>query len=227
VRYAHSLDLGVVNDRTALTTAHRERRGDRDVIVVDRQRVWTPTKSNTVDTRDVEAACLDAVHTYGGRIIADPWETRHMARRLQSLGVRFDHFKFSTTSHGRLALVLYRLIHDGGLDLPDDDELISELCSVVLKEKHPGLFKIDTIGAGHDDRVISLGLVAQHLVTQWSGTARLSVPKGRLPSTTPTPAAAPATPAIVREGEKRPVDAMTRFAAARRDPGYSGPRRQL
>ncbi len=80
-----------------------------------------------------------------------------------------EQFTFSSASVGRLALTLYRLLRDRGLDLPDDDELVAELSSVVLRESQPGNYRIDTTGHGHDDRVISLALVAQHLASQSSG----------------------------------------------------------
>jgi hypothetical protein len=44
VRYVHGLDVGLVNDRTALTIAHRERRGDVEIVVVDHQEVWQGPK---------------------------------------------------------------------------------------------------------------------------------------------------------------------------------------
>ena len=73
-------------------------------------------------------------------------------------------------------MTLYRLLRDRLLDLPDDDELSAELSSVVLRESQPGNYRIDTTGTGHDDRVISLALVAQNLASQSSGILRISAP---------------------------------------------------
>ncbi len=43
VSYVHGLDVGLVNDRTVLTTAHRERRDGAVVVVVDHQETWQGT----------------------------------------------------------------------------------------------------------------------------------------------------------------------------------------
>ena len=99
-----------------------------------------------------------------------------MAQRLRGRGVTVEAFTFSSASVGHLALTLYRLLRDRLLDLPDDDELTAELSSVVLRESQPGNYRIDTTGTGHDDRVISLALVAQNLASQSSGILRISAP---------------------------------------------------
>jgi hypothetical protein len=226
VRYVHGLDVGLINDRTVHTIAHRERRGEAEIVVVDHQEVWQGSAGKPVDLGVIEAYCREAIRKYPGRLIHDPWQSVHLAQRLRSSGVAVEAFTFSSASVGRLAVTLHRLLRDRLLDLPDDEDLVAELSSVVLRENQPGVYRIDHRAGAHDDRVISLALCAQNLASKWSGSMTLRAPTGRLPITTPTPAAAPITPAIVREGEKRPVDALTRFAAARRDPGYSGPRRQ-
>lgn len=203
VRYVLGLDVGLVNDRTVLTVAHGERRDDAVVVVVDHQEVWQGTKVNPVDLSDVEAVCRETLRQYPGRLIFDPWQSVHLAQRLRANGVRVGEFTFSSASVGRLALCLYRLLRDRLLDLPDDDDLVDELSSVVLRENQPGSYRIDTTGEGHDDRVISLALVAQKLVSQSTSVPRLELAEGRVPSTRPPSTVPPALagPRVVREGE--------------------------
>ena len=205
VRYVHGLDVGLVNDRTVLTIAHSERREDTFVVVVDHQQTWQGSKANPVDLGNVEAYCREAVRQYPGRLIADPWQSVHIAQRLRSRGIRVEPFVFSSASVGRLALTLYRLLRDRLLDLPDDDELVDELSNVVLRETTPGTYRIDTTGQGHDDRTISLALCAQHLASKPTVGARVHVASGELPpvrlvASRPGPSEVP--PPVVRDGKK-------------------------
>jgi hypothetical protein len=227
VRYTLGLDVGLVNDKTCLTIAHRERRDDAEVVVVDHQEVWQGTKDRPVDLGVVEEYCREAVRQYPGRMVFDPWQSVHLAQRLRARGISVEEFTFSSASVGHLAVTLYRLLRDRLLDLPDDDELTSELSSVVLRENAPGVYRIDTTGHGHDDRVISLALVAQHLASQGSGTLRLQVPEGRLLSARidrrgNIPRGEPAI-AVVRPGEPRPADRLVQFRYAKRHPNYLAP----
>ena len=98
---------------------------------------------------------------------------------------------------------------------------------MVLRENAPGVYRIDTTGRGHDDRVISLALVAQHLASQGSGTLRLQLPEGRFLSapikrrghiTRGEPAVA-----LVRTGEPRPTDRLVQFRYAKKHPNYRPP----
>jgi phage terminase large subunit-like protein len=210
VRYYCGLDVGLVNDRTVLTVAHRERREGGDVVVVDRQTAWQGTRANPVDLSEVEAACYEASKTYGGgKLIFDPWQSVHLAQRLRARRVKTEAFTFSSASVGRLALTLYRLLRDGALDLPDDDELAAELSSVILKENQPGQYRIDTQGSGHDDRVISLALVAQKLAAEPHRGSHMfiaqgEVPKVRLLRRESSPNNEPPVP-VVEPGQKRRI----------------------
>ena len=227
VRYTLGLDVGLVNDKTCLTIAHRERRDDAVVVVVDHQEVWQGTKDRPVDLGVVEDYCRETIRQYPGRMVFDPWQSVHLMQRLRAHGISVEEFTFSSASVGRLAVTLYRLLRDRLLDLPDDDELISELSSVVLRENAPGVYRIDTTGQGHDDRVISLALAAQHLASQGSGTLRLQVPEGRLLSAPidrrgHIPRGEPAI-AVVRPGEPRTADRLVQFWYAKRHPNYRPP----
>lgn len=228
VRYTHGLDVGLVSDRTVLTTGHAERRDGAIVVVVDRQETWQGTKEHPVDLAEVEAHIVETVRRYPGRLIADPWQSVLLSQRLRARGVAVAEFTFSSASVGRLALTLYRALRDTLLDLPGDDEdLVAELSSVVLRENQPGVYRIDHASDGHDDRVISLALVAQHLASRPSGVMRFEAPSGDLrapaidrraykpPSEPPVP--------VVKEGETRPVERLLRFQNARRHPNYQEP----
>ena len=223
VRYAHGLDVGLVSDRTCYTIAHAERRDDVVVVVVDHQEVWQGSKAHPVDLADVESFIAESMRSYPGRLIVDPWQSLHLAQRLRARGLPVDEFTFGSASVGRLALTMYRLLRDRLLDLPDDDDLVAELSAVVLRENQPGVYRIDHTSDGHDDRVISLALVAQHLASRPSGRMTFEVATGTIP-TGPRRESQHSEPVqVVHEGEARPVQRLMSFAAARRHRLYQPP----
>jgi hypothetical protein len=75
---------------------------------------------------------------------------------------------------GRLAVTLYRLLADRLLLLPADQDLVDELVNVRLRETAPGVYRIDHDEGRHDDRVVSLALVAHRLAEQPAGRERFS-----------------------------------------------------
>ena len=61
--------------------------------------------------------------------------------------------------------MLYRLLRDHLLDIPDDEDLVDELATVRLEERAPGVYRVDHEDGRHGDRVASLGLVAHKLLS--------------------------------------------------------------
>ena len=61
--------------------------------------------------------------------------------------------------------------------LPDDPALKDELARVRLKETGPNLLKVEHRSGEHNDRVISLGIAATHLLSQSAGSGRARVVK--------------------------------------------------
>jgi phage FluMu gp28-like protein len=98
----------------------------------------------------------------------------HLAQRLRADGISVEEFTFSSQSVGRLAVTLYRLLADRLLLLPADQDLVDELVNVRLRETAPGVYRIDHDEGRHDDRVISLALVAHRLAEQPAGRGRFS-----------------------------------------------------
>ena len=92
-----------------------------------------------------------------------------LVQRLRRRSVKVVEHTFSRANNSRRAVMLYRLLRDHLLDLPDDEELADELATVRLDEKAPGVYRVDHENGRHDDRVASLGLVAHELLT---GTVR-------------------------------------------------------
>lgn len=164
VRYVAGLDLGVKSDRTVLAVCHAVRDGERTTVVLDRMQCWEPRPGAPVSLGEVEAAVLQCWRSYRARVVVDPWQALAMIERLRRAGVRISEFTFSSGSVGRLASVLYRLIRDRALVLPDDEALIDELAHVRLVESTPGVVRLDHDPDRHDDRAIALALAAHALL---------------------------------------------------------------
>jgi phage terminase large subunit-like protein len=159
-RYVGGLDVGLTHDRCAVTVAHQEADGR---VVVDRQDVWQGSRARPVNLGEVEAFLRELWRAYRCPFRVDPFQAVHLAQRLRADGIPVEEFTFSSQSVGRLAVTLYRLLADRLLLFPDDQALVDELVNVRLRESAPGQYRIDHDPDKHDDRVISLALVAHRL----------------------------------------------------------------
>jgi hypothetical protein len=165
IRYVVSLDVGLTNDATVACVAHLDRDGAEATVVLDRIERWRGRKGSPVDLGTVEDAVEGLSATYNGaRVVVDPYQAVHLAQGLRRRGVQVREFTFSQASTGRLGLLLYRLLRDARLDLPDDPDLIAELASVRLRENGPGSYRLDHERGQHDDQAVALALAAHELL---------------------------------------------------------------
>jgi phage terminase large subunit-like protein len=163
-RYVVSLDIGLVNDRTAAVVAHGEDRPDGLVIVVDRVMVWSGTRERPVDLSVVEAWVEAACRDFRAPLVFDPYQAAHLTQRLKAHRVRVEQFTFTQSNAGRLAVTLFRLLRDRLFDLPDDANLVEEVAALRLRENAPGAYRIDHDSNRHDDQAIALAMAAAHIV---------------------------------------------------------------
>ena len=165
-RYQLALDVGLVNDRTVCAVGHLEPVDDGSrVVVVDRIDVWQGRKGAPVDLVQIEEHMAAMSATYrDAPAIVDPYQAVHLAQGLRRRGVRVTEFTFSAGSTGRLGLLLYRLLRDHLLDLPEDEELVDELANVHLRETSPGSYRLDHEAGKHDDRAVTLALLSHALL---------------------------------------------------------------
>lgn len=162
-KYVIGLDIGLKNDATVASVCHAE----DDVVVLDRQAVWQPTRDEPVQLDHVEAWLLQASRKYfNALVIYDPWNAALMTQNLNREKVRVEEFTFDERSVGRLAVTLHRLLQNRRLHIYDDEGLVDELLNVRIEEKSPGRYKLDHASGKHDDRVVSLALAAHWLVSR-------------------------------------------------------------
>jgi len=184
-RYVIGLDLGLKDDRTVLTVCHAEKDADAPLalprIVLDRLHVLAGTRAQPVNLADVEAVAYEAATAYRAPIRLDPWQAIGLAQRLRARGVSVEEWTFSDVSVGRLAMILHLLLREHRLALPDDPELLDELAAVRLREKRPGVYRLDHDAGQHDDRAVALGLAALALTERPEhGGGSITVPTGRI-----------------------------------------------
>ena len=98
-------------------------------------------------------------------VLSDPAQMIGSMQRLRARGLSVAEHTFSAASNTRLALRLLELVRAHRIVLPDIDELVDEFTSVRITERQPGVFRVDTTGAGHDDQVIACGMLAVAFAT--------------------------------------------------------------
>ena len=178
VRYVVTLDVGLTNDACVAVVAHAEQRGDDKAearrLVVDRIARWHGTKAKPVSLDEVEAWVATSSETYNrAPVHADPWQAAGVLQRLAKRGVIAEQFVFSSTSVGRVAQALHLALRNRLIWLPKDDDLLSELSRVRLRETSPGVVRLDHDSGQHDDQAVAIGIaVAVLLGSEMSSAAK-------------------------------------------------------
>jgi hypothetical protein len=168
--YVHALDVGLVNDRTVVVTAHGEAVvGDdgerRTKVVLDRLRAWQGSRGKPVRLDDIESYMHEVNRAYRGRCVVDPYQAVQLTQRLRDRGLTVRDFTFTSASASKLAVTLHGLIRNTLLAIPDDADLIDELVATKLKETAPGVLRLDHESQRHDDRAVALAMAAHEIVT--------------------------------------------------------------
>ena len=169
VQYVMSVDIGLVNDRTVVCVGHSEpissEPGAQRRVVLDSIKRWQGRRGKAVQIGDIEAyLALTARRYNNAKILADPWQAAGMIQRLKSQGVRAEEFPFTTTSTGRIGQALHLSLKNHLLWLPDDDDLLTELGRVRLKETSIGQARLDHDSGGHDDQAVAIGMLVAELI---------------------------------------------------------------
>jgi len=176
VVYVVAFDLSVSSDHTAVCVAHIAEDGPQRTVVTDRLAAWVPKAGRQVDLGEVEAWIVQASRDYGGAaVVGDPYQAVSMIQRMKDAGLQVKPVTFSAGTNSRRAQMLLRLVRDRCLDLPDDEALRKELLSLRLTEgTSPGVLKLTTDGSssGHYDRVTSVMLAAEELLSRGTGSWR-------------------------------------------------------
>ncbi|OJY53534.1 terminase large subunit [Pseudonocardia sp. 73-21] len=175
-RYMHGVDLSVTSDYSVVATCHTRLDGDRRVLVVDRLRVWKPSRLRPVPMAEVEAYLVEVGKRYPGRVLCDPYQAAGLMQSLRRQGLAAQDATMTAGGNNRRALVLYRLLRDRNIEIPGDDvDLADELASLTFHETSPGMYRLDTTtsGAGHHDRATAISIAAEPLLESVGSEAAL------------------------------------------------------
>jgi len=170
--YVTGVDLSMTSDFSVVATCHSRRDGDHSVVVVDRLKVWKPSRRQPVDQAAVESYIVETAQRYRGRVLLDPYQSAALSQSLRRQGISAGDAAMTQAGNNRRALVLHRLLRDGHLEIPGDDEdLVDELAGLTFREVSPGTYKLDTTtsGAGHFDRATAISIAAEALVERGEG----------------------------------------------------------
>jgi hypothetical protein len=78
--------------------------------------------------------------------------------------VRCEQFPFTTTSTGRIGQALHLALRNHLLWLPNDEELLSELGRVRLRETGIGQARLDHDNGDHDDQAVAIAIIVAKLI---------------------------------------------------------------
>lgn len=190
--YLAGLDLGVRHDRTVLAIGHRA--GDQ--VVLDHMQTWKGSRLRPVNFGEIEQAIVQAHRRFRFLLRLDPWQGLDLAQRLRGQGVRVEEYTFTTASKQRLAATLLSLVNGGNLALYEAEGLRDELLGLRLVQNPAGGWAFDHKSGGHDDRAVSLALMAvAALEGTQQGAAFMEYYRGEAAKAA---AAGPATPPQLR-----------------------------
>jgi hypothetical protein len=171
--YVAGLDIGTVHDRTVLSIGHKV----GDAVLLDGMVAWAGSHRHPVDFEAIETAIVEAYERFHFKLRLDPWQGLDLAQRLRKRGLRVEEFTFSTASKQKLAATLLSAVNNGKLKLYEADGLREELLALRLVQTAAGTWSFDhKARKGHDDRAVSLALMATALLERGDeGAAWLEV----------------------------------------------------
>lgn len=176
VRYRTAIDPAFNMDRFAMVVAHAERvpvpesSGDRRQTrpvrtVVDAVFAW-----HRKGYEEVLDEVRDVASRYGvRRVLTDQGAAEPVRAGLARRGLVADYRPWTSESKRDAMAAVKLALNTGGLELPDDAELVKELTGLEARPTPSGLTRIAAAGSGHDDRATALAAVvadlSQHTMT--------------------------------------------------------------
>lgn len=174
--YVVAVDIGLTNDRTAVSVSHAEERShydpesrtrvsDGQEVICDVLLYFEGTKASPVRIAEVENAVTRLARRYrNARVVFDPYQAAALSQNLRGAGFHAVPFNFSAASKQRLASTAINLVRDRAWSLPRHPTLVEELRGLRVVEKPNGMFAIDHPPGGHDDGFMAAVLGAHHLL---------------------------------------------------------------
>jgi hypothetical protein len=177
VQYAVGVDLSLSRDYTAVSICHAEaasvewRDGREHAegrrVIVDDLRVWRPPPGGKIDLGEVEVHVERVAWQYRAQVVLDQYQAEPIQQGLVRRGIMAQILHFTQAVNHRHAMVLYSLLRDHALAIPNDEKLIEELARIILREVAPNVYKLESSrrNGGHHDRATAIAIAADALTT--------------------------------------------------------------
>ena len=157
--YLISADIGLKRDLTSVVVSHRDDTIPDRPVVIDRITTWKGTPADPVSLDAVQAHIEEMSAEYGNAAtLIDPHQAMHMIQRLRVRGIEASEHPFTQRGNDELAQALYLAIRDHTILLPDNPQLVDELLHIQLREKQPGVWRLDHQPGRHDDMAITVAM---------------------------------------------------------------------
>ncbi len=157
--YLLSLDLGLRNDRTALSVLGAD--AEHEVVHVAHFQDWSPARhGGEIDLATVERAVLEALARYDAEaVVADPWQAVFMVQRLRRQGIRVIEWPFTARNQNLMATRLLEVFRNRTIAMYRDELLIGELMKLSIIERPAG-FRLEAPRdkSGHCDVAMSVAM---------------------------------------------------------------------
>lgn len=156
VRYRMSLDPAYQQDFFAAAIAHLD--VDK-VLVVDG--VWTWRRAGHERVMDEVRDLANEYHI--ARVTTDQASPVPVKEALHRRRIAVDYRPWTNESKRDAFARLKVLLNTGAVELPNDKDLVEELCSLEARPTPSGMTRIAAARGGHDDRAVAVAALAGQL----------------------------------------------------------------
>ncbi len=181
------LDPAFSSDPFGVVLVGRARHDSRR-LVVGAVRAWAPRRRavSLEEGRDIEDTVLAEVatvlRTYDARAVTDQYRAAGVAERLRRYGLTVRSEPMTAPTKDAAFGFLRGRVNEGGIELPDDRELIRELRAIRTRyAAGRSSVVLPRIGGSHCDRAQALALaVYEHDRLSLDAGATMSIPTGAI-----------------------------------------------
>jgi hypothetical protein len=157
IRYVGSLDPGHQHDAFAMAVAHLEPEYGR--VICDG--VWSWHRAGHEASLD---AVAEVAKAYGiVKVTSDQHAPVPIREGLAKRGLQMDYRPWDNAMKADAFSAVKIRLNTSALELPDDQPLISELCSLEARPTPSGLTRIAAAGSGSDDLATALAAAVHQL----------------------------------------------------------------
>jgi phage terminase large subunit-like protein len=170
LEYVIGLDVGTVNDLTAVAVCHAKPAANETeelapTVVVDLVHAWKGSQQDPVIIDRVRDFIIQTGRDYNiSELVFDPNQAIGLTQQLREAGIVTRQFNHHRVSNDQLVTNLQLLLRNGRLEIPTDPDLLDELSLLRLKDAGAGRMKIGHDRGDHDDRGVAIALAMNRIL---------------------------------------------------------------